>query len=232
VISRRALVIGAACAGAATLLYVTRDNHDVDLELPLGRALLAPEEAALRRVAEAAFRDARALLEGLPSRLRLLLRWGKDVIPGMGSNGTASFPGNVALTLDPDADVLATIDREVRATLVHELHHLARASRVTDETLVDRVVTEGLATAFERDVCKTEPPWGVAPPEEWTHEVLALPADTDPDPWLHRHPDGRRWVGMRVGTHLVDRAAQATGKTAATLVFASSAEIVRATMGR
>jgi hypothetical protein len=47
-------------------------------------------------------------------------------------------------------------------------------------SLVDHGVTEGLATAFERDFGKADPPWGKAPPEvmAWTREVLDQPATT------------------------------------------------------
>jgi hypothetical protein len=47
-------------------------------------------------------------------------------------------------------------------------------------SLVDHVVTEGLATAFEHDFGKADPPWGKAPPEvmAWTCEVLDQPATT------------------------------------------------------
>jgi hypothetical protein len=91
------------------------------------------------------------------------------------------------------------------------------------------VVSEGLATAFERDVGKVDPPWGRAPPEvmEWTREVLRQPDQADRTTWLRRHPDGRRWIGMRVGTFLVDRATRASGTSAAALVGTPTAEILR-----
>jgi hypothetical protein len=212
------------------LLSVSCAKHDVDIELPhVGRALTRGERAELQRVADDAFRDVRAQLEGLPPRLVLVVRRGKDVIPETGENGTASYPGNVMWTLDPDRDALATIRTQLRATLFHELHHLARASRVETHTLVDRAVTEGLATAFERDAAHVDPPWGKVPDDAaWEHDVLAQPPDADTTPWMSRHPDGRRWIGMRVGTAWADRATRSTGKTPATLVFASTDEILRA----
>lgn len=212
------------------LVAVGCDSRQVDVEAPrAGRSLTKHERQELEDLAEATFREVRPKLHGLPTRLRLIVRWGKDVIPETGENGTAAFPGNIAWTLDPDRDALATIRGQLRPTLVHELHHLARASRVETRSLVDRVVSEGLATAFERDFAKVDPPWGKAPPEilEWTREVLRQPDDADPERWLMGHPDGRRWIGMRVGTFLVDRACRRSGKTPADLVFTSSAEIVR-----
>jgi uncharacterized protein YjaZ len=205
-------------------------QHDVDLEPPtFGRALSRAEKNALQQIADSTFREGRGLLVGLPSRLTLIVRWGKDVIPETGENGAAGFPGNIAWTMDPDRDALAIIRGQLRPTLFHELHHLARASQITTRSLLDRVVTEGLATAFERDVAKVDPPWGQPPPEilEWTREILRQPDGADPTMWLIRHPDGRRWIGMRVGTFLVDRATRASGRSPAALVSAPTAEILR-----
>jgi uncharacterized protein YjaZ len=206
------------------------ERHDVDVEPPVsGRALSRAERAELQRIADAAFRDARAQLDGLQPRLTLVVRWGKDVIPETGENGAAAYPGNIGWTIDPDRDVLATIRAQLRFTLFHELHHLARASRVHTVSFVDHIVTEGLATAFERDFGKADPPWGKAPPEvtAWTREVLEQPDTSELGPWMIRHPDGRRWIGMRVGTSLVDRASRASGRSSAALVFASTEEVVR-----
>jgi hypothetical protein len=215
---------------AMVLATLGCEQHDVDVEFPAsGRSLSRDERRELQQVADATFRDVRGRLDGLPPRLTLIVRWGKDVIPETGENGAAGFPGNIGWTLDPDRDALATIRAQLRPTLVHELHHLARASRVPSRSLVDRVVAEGLATAFERDVAKVDPPWGRSPAEigDWTREILRQPETAEIEPWMTRLPDGRRWVGMRVGTFLVDRASRASGKTPAALVFASSAEIIR-----
>ena len=206
------------------------EQHDVDVEPPAGgRELSRVERRELQRIADAAFRDVRSQLDGLPPRLALIVRWGKDVIPDTGENGAAGFPGNIAWTVDPDRDLLATIRRQLRPTLVHELHHLARASRLQTRTLLDHVVTEGLATAFERDLGKVDPPWGQAPPDPmvWTREVLSQPETAVLDSWMIRHPDGGRWIGMRVGTFLADRAARASGRSSAALVFAPTADVLR-----
>jgi hypothetical protein len=206
------------------------EPHEVDVKPPAaGRPLSHVERRELQQIADAAFRDARAELDGLPPRLTLIVRWGKDVIPETGENGAASLPANIGWTIDPDRDVLVTIRKQLRSTLFHELHHLARASRVRPLSLLDHVVTEGLATAFERDFGKVDPPWGELPPDVigWTQEILGQPETSELRPWMIRHPDGRRWIGMRVGTFLVDRASRASGRSSAALVFAPTVEIVR-----
>jgi uncharacterized protein YjaZ len=228
-VSPRAGAIGLGILAVASLVGCER--HVVDIENPkVGRTLSSAEEAELQRVADAAFREVRPLLEGLPTRLTLIVKFGKkDVLPETGETGTAGYPGNVGLTLDPDRDVLVTIRSFVRPCIIHELHHLARKSRVPGPiSLRDRVISEGLATAFERNTAKNAPGWGEVTPEvaDWAREILRLPETADIDPWFKPRADGRRFVGSRVGTFLVDRASRASNKSPAQLVFASTAEVL------
>jgi hypothetical protein len=222
-------------AGATIVLLRAPPRDDVVLEPPAaGRPLTDAEQRETQVIASAAFHHARALLPGLPPRLLLMVRWGKDVTPETGETGTNSLPAQIMFTIDPDRDALGVIRTWLRAMMLHELHHLARKAHAASaggsmaDGLVDRAVTEGLATAFERDFAKVDPPWGQAPPEvrEWTRELLGQPDDSDRQTWLVRHPDGRRWIAMRVGTFLVDEASRRSGRSAADLVFASTSEIL------
>ena len=182
----------------------------------------------IQETADSAVREVRTLLPALPKSLTLEVQPGKDVIPETGETATAVLPASVYWTVDPDRDLLAIVRKELRPTLFHELHHLARDAQVRSETLMDRVVTEGLATAFERDFGKVHPPWGIAPPEvmEWTPELMDQPGNAPRQAWLSRHPDGRRWIGIRAGTFLVDRAMKASGRSAAELVTTPTDEIL------
>jgi hypothetical protein len=65
-------------------------------------------------------------------------------------------------------------------------------------SFMDGVVSEGLATAFERDAGGRLPPW-------------------------FQHPDGRRRIGYRAGTYIADQAIAASGSSAADLVLAPTA---------
>ena len=201
-------------------------GHPVEIEKPTkGRPLSAEEESTLQRVADAAFREVH--LTGLPPKITLIVTWGKDVNPDTGETGSNGYPGNLGLTLDPDRDVLATIRSWVRPCIVHELNHLARKSRSMPRTFRDRLVSEGLATAFERDVTGIDVEWGRPPPDAWVTEVLALPPDADQEVWFGKHPDGRRGVAMRVGTLLVDRARKASGTSLAELNVVPTEAILR-----
>lgn len=221
---------GVTCALA--LLLLGCEQHPVDIEASgTGRSLSRDERKALQHIADETFREARSLLKGLPPRLTLIVTFSKEVIPETGESGAAGYPGNVALTLDPDRDVSATIRTSVRPCLLHELHHLARRSRMPPpRTLRDRVVFEGLATKFERDTTHVVPPWGELTPDvsAWTREILQLPSDTtDTQRWFEDAPkEGPRFPGIRAGALLAERAGSASGKSAAQLVFASTNDVL------
>lgn len=190
------------------------------------RAFSRPERAAIERCAEDAVREVRARLPTLPVPLRITVSAGKDVIPETGETATAYPPDTVAWVVDAAREsrenaVVATVQTQLRFTLFHELHHLVRDSAIPRATLLDHVVAEGLATAFERDAAGAAPAWGTYPPEvaDWVKELAELPTSANVGLWLYgTHVDGRRWIGLRAGTYLADRAIRALGKTADELV--------------
>jgi uncharacterized protein YjaZ len=159
---------------------------------------------------------------------------GRKVIPETGETSSNSEPNVVNWTVDASRKegVAGVARSQLRGTLFHEIDHLVRFAALgpedPQEGVVRDVVREGLATAFERDFGGVRPPWGEYPPEveAWTREVLALRRDAPREDWLFQHPDGRRWVGFRVGTFLVDRAMRASGQTSANLVRVPTATII------
>jgi hypothetical protein len=192
-------------------------------------AFSATERRTIARIAGLTTLEARQHLPALAPQLILQVRSGTDVIPEVGAGAVVAGREFVRWTVDtgrPEG-VVAIAERHLRATLLHEFHHLVRAD-VPGHTLIDRVIGEGLATAFERDVAGVSPPWGQYPDdvETWVQELLAQPASANPQEWLFRHPDGRRWVGMRAGTYLADRAMKALHRTAAELATTPTAEIL------
>jgi uncharacterized protein YjaZ len=152
------------------------------------------------------------------------------VIPETGETASIGLPGAVYWTVDPQhgGGVIAVVTAQLRATLFHEWYHLVREARVAPESILDRAVNEGLATAFERDYGGAPTPWGAYPTDvdAWTKEFLALPADAPERQWMYQHPDGRRWIGFKVGTYLADRAVRASGLSLAQLTAMPAREIV------
>jgi uncharacterized protein YjaZ len=86
-----------------------------------------------------------------------------------------------------------------------------------------------MATAFARDFASAEQPWATYPSEveSWYEEVKDLPASATTGEWMFFHSDGRAWVGYKVGTFLVDRAMEASGRSAADLAGVASEDVVK-----
>jgi len=193
---------GRAQTAALLVAFSACEPHLVEVQVASeDPAFLRDERRMLQGLADSAARDVRVHLPSLPKKVTLVVQPGKDVIAETGETATAVLPASVYWTVDPDRDVRSIVRKELRPTLFHELHHLARDARVPRASLMDSVVTEGLATVFERDFGNVNPPWGTAPPEvmEWTRELLAQPDNAPRDAWLFRHPDGRRWIGLGWG---------------------------------
>ena len=189
------------------------------------------DRAVIDRIANATAAEVRKVLPGLPAQLELTTRAATGAVNQFGATGDAMPPNFVVWTVDPThgAGVVAIAENELRATLFHEFHHIARAVAGTPGSVIERAVMEGMATAFERDFAGVNRPWGDRPPEgsNWEAELLALPADAPLTDWLFTHPDGRRWIVYRTGTVWVDRATAKSGRTSAELVSAPTVEILR-----
>jgi len=197
----------------------------------------AEDRDVIRTIAEATYQEVREILPELTGTVRLSVSAGPEVIPETGDGAAALEPGHVLWVADPSrAGGIAGVARErLRVSLYHELHHLARGYVMSGGSspisLLDSVVSEGLATAFARDAAGEEPLWGAYPDnvDDWVEELRAAPAhDTESyGTWMYEHPDGRRWIGYRAGTYIADRAIAASGLSAAELVSTPTEEILR-----
>lgn len=190
------------------------------------------ERRTIARIAGAAAVEVRRHLPTLAPQITLEVQSGEDVIPEIGATGSAVSPDWISWTVDPDhlQGVIKIAETHLRAALFHEFHHLVRGSAITSRTLMDHVVTEGLATAFERDFAGVSPLWGEYPSDvsTWVDELLKQPPTVNRTEWLARHPDGRRWVGMKAGTFLVDQAMKRLNRSSAELVVTPTDDIVTA----
>jgi hypothetical protein len=198
---------------------------------------LFPDEArvAIYEVCASTEPEIRLLLPTLPQSIELAVQTGTSVIPETGEVGMAEAIGRVRWTVDPSrpGGVVDITRTQLRFTLFHELHHMVRGWVVNGDypltSFMDAVVSEGLATVFERDFAGRRPPWGEYPEDvsEWVAELLSLPVSAPIAHWMYQHPDGRRWIGYRAGTYIVDRATAASGRSAAELVLTTTNEILR-----
>ena len=188
------------------------------------------EQNLIRRVIERTTSEVRPLLPALPPDIETTVRPGADVTPEIGATADAMPPNGIVVTIDaarPEG-VEAIVHKWLRPIMFHELHHLARSTAGVPGSIVERAVFEGMATVFERDFARSETPWGAYPPNviDWAHELQALPADAPVRDWIHRHPDGRRWIGMKVGAYWVDRAIAKSGRSAADLATVPTADVI------
>jgi len=194
----------------------------------------ATERRVIARVAGDAAREARQHLPALAAQITLRVQSGKDVIPELGATALAGPPDWVLWTVDADRPegVVKIADAHLRAALFHEFHHLVRGATLPPHTLMDHVIFEGMATAFERDFAGASPPWGQYPDDvsTWVDELLMQPPGTGPADWIAKqHEDGRRWIGMRAGTYLVDVAMKKQHRTSAELVSTPTEAILAQT---
>jgi len=183
----------------------------------------------IETVAERAIRDVRMHLD-LPPELTVTVVADPRVIPETGESGSFGFPSRIYWIVEPahEGGVRGVVQTWLRPSLFHELYHLVRERELRRQTLVDYAVSEGMATVFERDFAGATTPWGAYPAdvEDWTRELLALPEDAPRQEWMSSHPDGRRWIGYKVGTYLADRAVAASGLSIPELVTMPTSQIV------
>ena len=227
------LLVAALCAACGTR-ETTVEFYFADARSGVGPGyrFSQAERRAIEDIVESTAIETRRVLPTLPRGLVIRIHPGKDVIPETGETASTVSPATVIWVVDPahKGGVLSVVHTWLRATLLHEFHHLVRTQTITSTSLMDEVITEGMATVFERDVAGVSPPWGTYPENaaDWVAELIALPPGSGTSYWVRaRHPDGRRWIGMRAGTYLVDRAMKASGRSAADLVSAPAEEVIK-----
>jgi len=211
--------------------------------------------AVVTEVLRQADADVQAALPGLTGPFVVTVRHDRRVNATTGEMGRLVTERWLDWAVDPDRAVsTADIARSrLRPTFVHESHHALRARLVADakpnplgpESPVDRsllvpartdrliqiAIEEGLANRFENDLCPGAPSLGWQdyagkPVEAWTEELIAAGRGSYLE-WFFDLPDGRRHVGYQVGAFVVDAAIRRSGRSAADLVGASIAEILR-----
>jgi len=178
------------------------------------------ERRAIEHVARATLKEVRPLLSALPARIQLTVRPG-TVSDETGETASAMSSDAILWTVSPyrEEGVAAITEKWLRPSLYHEFHHLVRWSADEPHSIIDWAFFEGMATAFERDFAGVRTPWADYPPNvgDWAAEIRKLPEDAPSRDWLYSHPDGRRWIGMKVGTYWVDRAMAKSGRSSAEL---------------
>ncbi len=152
----------------------------------------------------------------------------------VGLGGFAPDGHTVFLALDPDHEHFErALEREVFRTLAHEFHHVARhRASLRGHTLLDALVSEGLADHFSIEVTGMEPPpWAVALDLERTAAMSdRARAEYDNPRYDHRawffgstDVEIPRWTGYTLGFQIVaDYLERHPGSSAAALAMMAS----------
>ena len=220
------VVVYSSCGQSA----ITVEYREVE-DYTLSRAELRTVQA----IGDDATRDGRQLLPSLPRTLVLqVISSGVDVIEEVGytveTGGDTVYWG---VRPDPAEGITGIAETYLRPLMFGMFFRIVRTESLGyGRSLADHMINSGLETVFARDFAGTTYPWTTYPPEvaDWVAELLALPAG-EHHPWMVRHPDGRRWIGIKAGTYLVDRAVQVSGKSVVDLVSTPTAEIIEMAQG-
>jgi hypothetical protein len=173
------------------------------------------------------------LLPALSRHLNIVVRpHFEGIIPEYGTGGRTWDTEFVEISFDKT--VPHGVERTLESlyqTVFHEGNHAARwnALKDYDGRFIEAIVFEGLATVFERDHADYQPLYGQYEDDttmrQWFAELSAADWDKRPELFFN-HPDGRRWIGYKTGTWLVDRAINHSGKTVVELCGLSADEII------
>ena len=217
----------------AVVLFTSCGQHDITLQYrhvddyTFSRA----ELRTIQTIADDATRDARELLPALPQTLVLeVIPSDKDVIEEVGY--TVETGGNTVywgVRPDRDEGIAGIAEEYLRPAMFAMFFRIVRTQELGyGMSLPDHIVNSGLETVFARDFAATTYPWAAYPPDvaDWVRELLASP-EGEHGPWMSRHPDGRRWIGIKAGTYLVDRAIESSGESVLDLVSTPTDVIIR-----
>jgi uncharacterized protein YjaZ len=166
----------------------------------------AAVDASLRSV------EGRVTSVARPLALDIFVQPGKGVIPELGYVGYAPKAGVIYLTANPDNPNLprnlgAALERQI----AHEFHHALRwLGPGYGRTLLEALVSEGLAGRFVQEVFGSEPePWECALPRAalppYAQKALREGETQQYDhvAWFFGRSDLPRWLGYTLGWELV-----------------------------
>ncbi|NGP76859.1 DUF2268 domain-containing protein [Balneolaceae bacterium YR4-1] len=137
----------------------------------------------------------------------------QNVIPELGMNGYNPGANEVILYFDPQSNALShSLESSLSSILSHELHHAKRKrSAGYGSTLLQAMISEGLADHFSMEVTQSGPPiWSKVLTETQLESLLQKASqDWNSSPYNHSQwffgngEDIPRWTGYSIGFELV-----------------------------
>lgn len=159
-------------------------------------------------------------------------------IPETGVGGQAPTAYIVKISIDPlKSKLIENLDKEIKSTLAHELHHCARMKVVGyGETLWEALVTEGLTAHFDIQINGGAPkPWDSALSLEKMEQLLNK-AKEEFNSENYNHSDwffGRvergipRWAGYSLAYYVVGKYLKEHPETTPAKLYSISAKELR-----
>jgi uncharacterized protein YjaZ len=189
-----------ALEGGASLLFEDGGALDVHRD-------------AIERIVKDTVSAVRALLPTSTGGVTIRVLTGtSSVIPEIGMGGFTASTNEIQLTFDPGSTVLpGALPTELFPLLAHELHHVARFRAIGyNASLLDAMVTEGLADQFSIEVAGIAPPiWSTALSDADLAAWSGIAREHWYDnPWNHdawffgADPSIPRWAGYSIGFDL------------------------------
>lgn len=189
-------------------------------------------------VVRAAFSKASSLLPTLSKHLNIVIRPNRDdCIKETGDNGYAYDSELVIIEFSPTLPYgKEDLIQNVENTVLHECNHAARynwlySQGIFEPSIIDAGIHEGLATVFAGEYANGISPWGKYEDDQtmlrWLEELRQ--ADTNGDSWkdwAFDREDGRKWVGYKTGTWIVEKAIQKSGKSVIDLTSILSKDVL------
>jgi hypothetical protein len=118
-------------------------------------------------------------------------------------------------------------------TVFHEGNHAARWNNIDEDyRLLESAVFEGLATVFEREYAGHQPLYAIyendAKMKSWLDEIISAGSDWDKrEALFFNHEDGRRWIGYKTGTWLIDTAIKKSSKSVMELTTMHADDVIQ-----
>jgi uncharacterized protein YjaZ len=156
-----------------------------------------------------------------------------DLIDETNDHGKTHNSDFLEMAFNPTLDEagLDSIIADIKPTVFHEMNHAARWNiPIWHTTFLDGCIMEGLANVFTRQYAQETAPWADYAQEDvvaWLKEIQDAGEGINQDEYMFSHPDGRRWIGYKVGTYIVDKAIKKSGKSIVDLTAMECADILK-----
>jgi uncharacterized protein YjaZ len=154
------------------------------------------------------------------------------LIEPTGDNARTMNKEFIELAFDPTRDkkALKVILDGVKHSVYHEMSHAARFNiSIWHKTFLDNCVLEGLATVFTRDYANEDARWAKYPKnvKDWLQEIIDKNDMFYWEEYMFSHPDGRKEIGYKVGTYIIDEAIKNSGKSVIELTKMECKDILK-----